>query len=119
MARKLWEALTEAYRKRLTRAGISKAAYERGESVQAARGHAHTPEHPEEAYKGKNAERFAAYRKRRAERQSTRMRKSAKARAEEYMNKPEWQRKKPYWPGNEESEFWREYQKLGGAAVLA
>lgn len=49
MARRGWESLTPAYRQRLTRAGVTRAQYERGESLQAARGHAGTPERPERA----------------------------------------------------------------------
>ena len=40
-----WSALTPAYRARLERSGISRRDYESGASVQAARGHATTPEH--------------------------------------------------------------------------
>jgi hypothetical protein len=120
MARlRIWEALKEAYRKRLTKAGITKAKYEAGESLQAARGHKNTPEHPEDAFKGKNAERFAAYRYRRAERQRLTKRQTAKERAESYYSKPRWQRLKPYWPGDESTAFWREYQKLGGSGKVA
>jgi len=46
MARKGWESLKLDYRKRLERGGISRAAYERGESIKSARGHAQTPERP-------------------------------------------------------------------------
>jgi len=46
MARKGWESLSPAYRNRLERGGISKAAYERGESIKSARGHSQTPERP-------------------------------------------------------------------------
>ena len=36
-----WEGLTAAYRNRLARNGITKASYESGVSVKAARGHSH------------------------------------------------------------------------------
>lgn len=49
MARKGWDALSPGYRSRLEKAGISKADYTRGESIQAARGHARTPERPRQA----------------------------------------------------------------------
>lgn len=39
MARKGWENLSESYRKRLGKAGISKSAYDSGASLQKARGH--------------------------------------------------------------------------------
>lgn len=120
MARRgLWSALKETYRKRLEKKGVTEAQYNSGASLQAARGHAHTPEHPEDAYKGKNAERFAAYRKRRAERQKANKRKSAVERAKDYANKPKWQREKPYWPGDEETAFWKEYQRLGSVGRVA
>lgn len=119
MARKLWSALTEKYRNRLIRGGITEHSYNSGASLSAARGHASTPEHPEEAYKGKNAEKYAGYRFRRDQRRRAQTRKSAKDRAADYFNLPDWQRKKPYWPGNEETEFWREYQKLGGVGRAA
>lgn len=38
-SRKGFDDLSDAYRRRLIRAGIDKAAYERGESLKAARGH--------------------------------------------------------------------------------
>jgi hypothetical protein len=44
-----WESLSPSYRERLSRNGISKAAYEAGSPVTAARGHAKTPERPERA----------------------------------------------------------------------
>lgn len=39
MARKGWDALTDAYRDRLLRGGISQAAYESGSPLTRARGH--------------------------------------------------------------------------------
>ena len=49
MARKGWDQLSPAYRARLEKGGVSKTAYERGESIQAARGHSRTPERPTQA----------------------------------------------------------------------
>lgn len=46
MARKGWSSLSAGYKARLEKAGISKTDYERGQSIQAARGHAKTPERP-------------------------------------------------------------------------
>lgn len=46
MARKGWDSLSEAYRKRLIKGGISRAEYEAGASIKKARGHADTPERP-------------------------------------------------------------------------
>lgn len=46
MARKGWNALSAGYKSRLQKAGISKQDYEKGHSIQAARGHAATPERP-------------------------------------------------------------------------
>lgn len=46
--RKAWDSLSPEYRERLSRAGITPAMHEAGESIRAARGHAHTPEHPVE-----------------------------------------------------------------------
>jgi hypothetical protein len=46
MARKGWESLSPGYRNRLERGGVSKSAYERGESIASARGHQRTPERP-------------------------------------------------------------------------
>lgn len=54
-----WESLSPAYRERLSRNGISKAAYETGSPVTAARGHAKTPERPERA--AKNPQRYPEY----------------------------------------------------------
>jgi hypothetical protein len=46
MARKGWTALSPGYRARLEKNGISKTAYEAGESIKEARGHKATPERP-------------------------------------------------------------------------
>jgi hypothetical protein len=46
MARKGWDSLSPAYRKRIAAAGMTKEDYERGGSLRKARGHAHTPERP-------------------------------------------------------------------------
>lgn len=52
MARKRdWNALSSSYQSRLLRKGITQQAYESGASLKAARGHAHTPEHPEDVLK--------------------------------------------------------------------
>lgn len=47
--RRVWSALSSAYRTRLMRSGITKESYEAGVELKKARGHAETPEHPEEA----------------------------------------------------------------------
>lgn len=67
MARQLWETLSPAYRGRLERGGITRTAYESGVSLAKARGHAATPEHPREAEKEKNRERYRRYRDKKAE----------------------------------------------------
>jgi hypothetical protein len=59
MARKAWGALSGAYRARLERAGIDRAAYERGVSLKAARGHARSPERPRQAARA--LERYPDY----------------------------------------------------------
>lgn len=46
MARKGWEALSPGYRATLEKGGITRAAYERGDSLKKARRHDKTPEHP-------------------------------------------------------------------------
>lgn len=43
--RKGWNQLSPGYRARLEKSGISQRAYERGQSIARARGHAETPEH--------------------------------------------------------------------------
>ena len=45
MAR-VWGNLSDSYRSRLERGGITREAYESGASLSAARGHANTPERP-------------------------------------------------------------------------
>lgn len=55
-----WSALSSNYQSRLLGKGITKQAYESGVSLSAARGHAHTPEHPEDAIK--NPSKYAKYR---------------------------------------------------------
>jgi hypothetical protein len=64
MARLGWDAISPAYRGRLTKAGITRADYERGASLTSARGHAKTPERPERA-KSK-PERYKEYLAKRA-----------------------------------------------------
>lgn len=46
MARKGWNSLSPGYRARIEKAGLTKADYEAGQSLQKARGHANTPERP-------------------------------------------------------------------------
>ena len=46
--RKPWESLSEAYRERLQKAGITAQEHAQGASIRAARGHENTPEHPRE-----------------------------------------------------------------------
>lgn len=43
--RKAWETLSEPYRKRLSRYGITRSQYESGRPLSGARGHGATPEH--------------------------------------------------------------------------
>lgn len=56
-----WSKLSKSYQSRLLGKGITKQAYESGASLQAARGHAHTPEHPIDATKAKNQSKYKAY----------------------------------------------------------
>lgn len=46
MPRKGWSSLSDNYRARLEKNGITKAKYEAGESIKKARGHSKTPERP-------------------------------------------------------------------------
>lgn len=62
MARQ-WERLSEPYRRRLERAGVTRDAYEHGESLAKARGHGKTPERPSRAYKSPG--RYREYLKKR------------------------------------------------------
>lgn len=59
MARRNWDVLTETYRKRLSRSGVTREQYESGASLGKARGHAATPEHPREA--ARNPQRYPKY----------------------------------------------------------
>jgi hypothetical protein len=67
--RRGWETLTEKYRSRLVKGGISKAQYERGESLKKARGHSKTPENAAEFEREQKKNpvnpRFKEYRERR------------------------------------------------------
>jgi hypothetical protein len=49
MPRKGWNSLSADYRARLEKNGIGKKDYEKGASIQAARGHKATPERPTQA----------------------------------------------------------------------
>jgi hypothetical protein len=53
-----WAGLSDSTRRRYERAGVSRAAYESGASLRAARGHATTPERPEA---GRNRPEFQQY----------------------------------------------------------
>lgn len=46
MARKGWDQLSDTYRERLERSGISRSDYSSGASLASARGHGSTPEKP-------------------------------------------------------------------------
>lgn len=62
MARKRdWSALSSNYQSRLLRKGITQQAYESGASLKAARGHAHTPEHPEDVLKPGGMTKYRKY----------------------------------------------------------
>lgn len=63
MARRSWEALSSAYRRRLERAGITQQMYESGISLARARGHGATPEHPERAFR--RPDKYGRYLRRR------------------------------------------------------
>ncbi len=59
MAVRNWDTLSDTYRRRLERAGVTRRAYERGASLEKARGHSQTPEHPERAIR--NQEKYRRY----------------------------------------------------------
>lgn len=54
-----WDSLSSGTQRRYERNGVSRAEYEAGVSLKAARGHAETPERPSEALK--NPERYESY----------------------------------------------------------
>lgn len=56
-----WSSLSSNYQSRLLRKGITKQAYESGVSLQSARGHAHTPEHPEDILKPNAQTKYRVY----------------------------------------------------------
>lgn len=60
MARKGWNQLSNTYRGRLERAGVSRSVYESGGSLQSARGHGTTPEKPLTSFENV-PERFRGY----------------------------------------------------------
>lgn len=59
MASRNWNNLSDSYRSRLERNGISRSDYESGASLDKVRGHGATPEHPERAES--NPERYKDY----------------------------------------------------------
>lgn len=61
--RRVWSALSQSYRTRLQRKGVTQAQYESGVSLKAARGHAQTPESPTEY--ARHPGKFPGYRNRR------------------------------------------------------
>lgn len=58
-ARRVWSALSNAYRTRLARGGVTKKMYESGAPLGKARGHEKTPEHPEDVVR--NPSRYPEY----------------------------------------------------------
>lgn len=68
--RRGWETLSDKYRSRLIKGGMTKARYEAGDSLKAARGHKATPENKREFEK--HPEKFTEYKRRRTEYQQTR-----------------------------------------------
>jgi hypothetical protein len=58
--RRAWESLSDAYRKRLARHGITKSQYENGRPLSGARGHAATPEHGLKSAK-RNPKKYGDY----------------------------------------------------------
>lgn len=73
-----WESLSPKYRERLSRSGVSRAAYESGAPVTAARGHARTPERPERA--ARNPARYPEYTQKRTAKAPASPRKPSAAR---------------------------------------
>jgi hypothetical protein len=63
--RKPWASLSEAYKGRLARKGITPQMHAAGEAIRAARGHAKTPEHPSEGVR--KPKEFPGYMKRRSQ----------------------------------------------------
>lgn len=59
-SRRAWDSLSDAYRKRLIRNGITQRDYERGRNLSAARGHFATPEHGLKSAK-KNPQKYGDY----------------------------------------------------------
>lgn len=59
MARLGWDAISSGYRSRLERGGITRESYEQGATLSGARGHAATPERPEQA--ARDNERYRDY----------------------------------------------------------
>lgn len=60
--RRGWEQLSDKYRSRLIKGGMTKARYEAGESLKKARGHSKTPENKRELEK--HPEKFKEYNER-------------------------------------------------------
>ena len=71
MTHRVWGELSDSYRERLERGGINQAAYERGDSLKAARGHkaGKTPEHPSDIHRHPSS--FTEYRERKTSREQS------------------------------------------------
>lgn len=63
-ARRSWDSLSPAYRRRLERSGLTRAGYESGASLTGARGHGTTPERPDRQDRRAG---YAAYRAQRSQ----------------------------------------------------
>jgi hypothetical protein len=64
--RRAWASLSDAYRDRLFRSGITATDYANGASLKAARGHSVTPERPKQAFR--NPDLYSGYLRRRVAR---------------------------------------------------
>lgn len=61
--RKGWDSLSDGYRERFEKKGLTREDYESGRPIKAARGHEHTPERPT-SYKASEFPKYAAERER-------------------------------------------------------
>lgn len=120
MARKSWDQLSPAYRRRLERAGYTRSDYVANKPRTAARGHARTPEHPNRANPVKHKEyleRKANPRPkgRKSPTREQKNRRNARERARRYASKPQSEREREWSRHeNEEAMFWKQYQELMG-----
>jgi hypothetical protein len=124
VARKSWDQLSPAYRQRLERSGYTSRDYAANKPRTAARGHAHTPEHPNRAHPVKHKEYLErkANPKPKGRKPPTREqkdRRNARERARRYSQLPQTEREREWAKHSQDALFWANFNGDSGQLIAA